>query len=157
MRREIIILAVLFIAGCDSNEQSSKEPYAILNIDDGRWELQSYGYETGEKHPVIEGTEYDMEIGVGNAPLDSNTLGSFDCNTFAADTVYSTNSNELTINNFFIVTDAVCELDGDENYEQQNSFIVNALTSAVEYEISGLLLIISAIDSAQLVFLNVSS
>ena len=134
------------LSGCDS-DGDTVEPNSMLEAND--WQLHSYGFEVDEKVGVLDNTSYKLTF---SSP--SQVSGNIDCNSFVSD--YKSSNSTFSIDQL-AVTEMACALVGDQDYTTQSEFIIDALTNAQQYSISDSKLIITSIDSAQLIFSSIEN
>lgn len=139
----ILLLSCICQFGCNGGEGGPTN----LSIEDTIWRLDSYGYEADVKKSIIQETSYVVEF-VSSTNIVS---GNIDCNTFSS--MYSITDNQIDIESV-APTEIACPLAGSGEYEDQNAFVVSSLSSATTYSISDQELVITSVDSSQLVFVE---
>jgi len=75
--------------------------------------------------------------------------GTLDCTSF--NSTYSIVESSISIGEL-TVTLLACELQGNEEYENQHSFIVTALSTVESYHGMGSRVVFKSVDSSELVF-----
>ena len=138
----LITIIIIFLIGCSEN----KSQESVL-LSDAEWDLISYGYSEGNKSTLLPGTTYSL-----NFNDDSNTVrGGIDCNSF--DSSYTADASEIKIT-LISVTKIACSRIAETKYQEQNSFILNALSSLTTYSISDSMLVLTSADSSQLMYVS---
>ena len=149
-------LLTLFVWGCSSDGQTGQivdeqfDPLSqhsdegLLALQNKDWQLVSFGLSEEPKIGLVENSSYHLQF-----DHSGEAFGSLDCNLFS--TPYSADNKQLTFT-AIAATEMACIGMGQEGYRAQESFIINALMSAVSYEVKEATLIITASDSAQLVY-----
>ena len=133
---------VIFFIGCSENK--SQESVLLSDVE---WNLVSYGYSEGNKSTLLSGTTYSL-----NFNDDSKAVsGGVDCNSF--DSSYTADASEIKIASIS-VTERACSRIAETKYQEQNAFILDALSSLTAYSISDSMLVLTSADSSQLMFLS---
>jgi heat shock protein HslJ len=131
---------ILILIGCGSENDNQIKP----SLESINWKLISYGYQSNEKTKLLADTNYTLDFS------SSEVSGSISCNTFTS--VYEVNESNLTISTI-AATEISCPLSGNQDYEDQNNFIIGALADAQSFSINELELTITSVDSSQLIYL----
>ena len=127
----------------DDSTISNDEP----TLQNNKWSLIFYGFENEEKRKILRGTSYSLEFNQHN-----QVAGRLNCNTFFA--AYESDENSLNIREVD-PSKKTCLIEGIHNLEDylnQNSFFVNAISTAESYLIENDLLTVTSNDGSQLVF-----
>jgi heat shock protein HslJ len=142
----ILMLSVLLLSACGSSKSDPKVNSPVLNLplQDSQWRLISYGYQMDDETSVLANSSYGLVFDSG-----SEVNGNIDCNHFSS--TYEVSESTLTFG-LIAVTEMACPNIGVAEYDAQDMVIVNALSAAQSYRVSGDELIIIASDSTQLVF-----
>jgi len=116
-------------------------------LSDVEWELNSYRYSEGNKSTLISGTTHSL-----NFNDESKTIrGGVDCNS--SDSSYIADASEIKIT-LISVPERACSRIAETKYQEQNSFILDALSSLTTYLISDSILVLISADSSQLMYLS---
>jgi len=128
-------------------QQVNSRLSAVVGV---RWELVSYGFDTSNKHQPLDGTRYTLFFDRNSLRVD----GTIDCNYF--DSHYLVEGDTLAIA-MVAPTQVACSTMGNDEYQAQHMFVVSTLKNLEHYEVSGVELILTAQDSAQLVYVMISN
>lgn len=149
-------LLTLFVWGCSSDGQTGQiidkqfdqlgqhSEADLLALQNKDWQLVSFGLSEEPKIGLVENSSYHLQFN-----HSGEAFGSLDCNLFS--TPYTAHNKQLSFT-AIAATEMACIGMGQQGYRAQESFIINALMSAVSYEVTETTLIITASDSSQLVY-----